>query len=139
MSRAGYSDDLDMWALIRWRGAVKSAIRGKRGQLFLREMLCALDALPNKRLIEEELEKDGEVCALGAIGLARGINMSTVDPEDYYAVSEAFSIPHALAQEIMFVNDESLWWKEATPEKRFDTVRKWVASQVSSEAKVEHP
>lgn len=32
MSRCGYSDDYDQWALIRWRGAVESAIRGKRGQ-----------------------------------------------------------------------------------------------------------
>lgn len=32
MSRSGYSEDLDMWDLIRWRGAVKSALRGKRGQ-----------------------------------------------------------------------------------------------------------
>jgi len=47
MSRSGYSDDCDdQWSLICWRGAVKSAIRGKRGQAFLKEMLAALDALP---------------------------------------------------------------------------------------------
>jgi hypothetical protein len=50
MGRAGYSEDCDGWALIRWRGAVTSAIRGKRGQAFLREMLDALDALPVKRI-----------------------------------------------------------------------------------------
>ena len=38
MSRSGYSDDLDNWDLIRWRGQVSSAIRGKRGQGFLREL-----------------------------------------------------------------------------------------------------
>jgi hypothetical protein len=37
MSRSGYSDDLENWSLIRWRGAVASAIRGRRGQAFLRE------------------------------------------------------------------------------------------------------
>lgn len=26
MSRSGYVDDCDVWALIRWRGAVKQAI-----------------------------------------------------------------------------------------------------------------
>ena len=31
MSRSGYEDGLEMWDLIRWRGAVASAIRGKRG------------------------------------------------------------------------------------------------------------
>ncbi|GEM_PF-1710263 len=53
MSRAGYSDDCDSWALIRWRGPLSSSIRGKRGQLFLRDMLSALDAMPGNRLIRE--------------------------------------------------------------------------------------
>ena len=132
MSRSCYSDDLDNWTLIRWRGAVASAIRGKRGQAFLREMLAALDALPEKRLIGEELEKDGEVCALGAVGKARGIDMSNIDPEDYDAVAATFNIPDAFAREIMFVNDDSLWWKEATPEKRFDIVRSWVVKNLTN-------
>lgn len=137
MSRASYSDDLDNWQLIRWRGAVTSAIRGKRGQSFLREMLAALDSLPDKRLIEGELEKDGEVCALGAVGKARGIDMSNIDPEDYDAVSAAFGIPDSLAREIMFVNDEYLWWKEATPEKRFEVMRAWVAKKLANTPSVE--
>lgn len=45
--------------MIRWRGAVASAIRGKRGQAFLREMLAALDAMPEKRLIAGSLVFDG--------------------------------------------------------------------------------
>jgi hypothetical protein len=45
MSRSGYSDDLDPLALGRWRGRVASAMRGKRGQAFLREMLAAMDAM----------------------------------------------------------------------------------------------
>ena len=61
MSRSGYVDDMcDEWALIRYRGAVKSAIRGKRGQAFLREMLAALDAMPEKRLISGALVFDGQ-------------------------------------------------------------------------------
>jgi len=130
VSRACYSDDLDNWTLIRWRGAVTSAIRGKRGQAFLREMFVALDSLPDKRLIAEDLEKDGEVCALGAVGKIRGIDMSNVDPEDWDAVAGTFGIPDALAREIMFENDEALWGKEATPEKRFDHMRKWVVKQL---------
>ena len=34
MSRSGYTDECDGWELVRWRGAVNSAIRGKRGQAF---------------------------------------------------------------------------------------------------------
>jgi hypothetical protein len=41
MSRSGYSDDCDGWALIRWRGAVNSAIKGRRGQQALREIVAA--------------------------------------------------------------------------------------------------
>jgi hypothetical protein len=61
VSRSGYVDDMcDEWALIRYRGAVASAIRGKRGQAFLREMLAALDAMPEKRLTAGALVFDGQ-------------------------------------------------------------------------------
>lgn len=68
MSRSGYIDDGDIehWDLIRWRGAVASAIRGKKGQSFLLEMLHAMDALPEKKLIAHDLLKDGSVCARAA-------------------------------------------------------------------------
>ncbi len=59
MSRSGYSDDLDQGDLNRWRGAVASAIRGKRGQSFLRELLASLDAMPRKELISEAMEASG--------------------------------------------------------------------------------
>lgn len=65
MSRSGYTEDCDGWQLIMWRGAVASALRGKRGQAFLKEMLAAFDALPEKKLTQNTLEKDGAVCALG--------------------------------------------------------------------------
>ena len=61
MSRSGYSDDCDTWPLICWRGAVASALRGKRGQQFLIELRDALDAMPEKRLIAEQLQ-DGTGC-----------------------------------------------------------------------------
>jgi hypothetical protein len=49
-------------------------MRGKRRQAALKEMLQALDARPEKRLIAEDLEdSSGNVCALGALGKARGI------------------------------------------------------------------
>src|SRR5437879_4918550 len=98
MSRSGYSDDGDNdWGLICWRGAVASAIKGKRGQEFLYEMLHALAALPERKLIANDLEAEGSVCALGAVGKARGIDMKGIDPEDREKVAEVFGIAPALA------------------------------------------
>lgn len=131
MGRSGYTESCEGWELIRWRGAVTSAIRGKRGQKFLAKLLAALDAMPEKRLIEEELEQDGEVCALGCIGKAAGLDLSTFDPEEHERLGLAFDISPKLIQEIEYINDESGGWP-ATPEKRFEDVRKWVLSQLAT-------
>lgn len=135
MSRSGYSEDIDdMWAHIRWRGMVASATRGKRGQAFFREMLAALDAMPEKRLITNELEQDGAVCAIGAVGKARGVDMSAIDPEDSSTVADTFGIAVCLAQEIVYMNDEAFdnyWCK--TPEERWLKMRQWVAFNIKPE------
>jgi hypothetical protein len=133
MSRSGYSDDCDEWGLIRWRGAVASAIRGRRGQAFLKEMLAALDALPVKRLIEGDLQAGGEVCAIGAVGARRGIDLAEIDPHDRSTVANVFGVSEALAAEIMYINDEARpYWNEETPEQRFERVHAWVVRNVSS-------
>lgn len=107
MSRSGYSDECDGWDLIRWRGAVTSAMRGRRGQAMLRELVEALDALPEKRLVASALTTpDGDCCALGALGMARGLDLGPIDPEDRAAVAHAFGVAEALAAEVMFENDE---------------------------------
>ena len=139
MSRSNYSDGLDQWDLIRWRGAVASAIRGRRGQAFLREMLEALDALPEPRLIshdlivENALVKECGVCAIGAVGVKRRVDMSELDPEDSERIAAAFGISDALTREIEFVNDE-MNYKPETPEQRFIRVRNWVESQIADSA-----
>jgi hypothetical protein len=131
MSRSGYSDDCENIAM--WRGAVASAIRGRRGQTFLKEMLAAFDAMPEKKLVAWELEKGGEVCAIGAVGKARGVDMAKLDPEDRDAVGAAFGISPAMACEIVFMNDEANYNSE-TPEARFARMRQWVSSQIKPEA-----
>ena len=132
MSRSGYSDDCDGWELICWRGAVRSSIRGRRGQAFLHELLAALDSLPAKRLIAHELVNlEGEVCALGSVGVRRGIDMSTIDPESREQVAKTFKIAEALAAELAYVNDE-VWYGEETPERRFARVRAWVVRQIEA-------
>lgn len=135
MSRSGYTDG-DAWALIRWRGAVTSATRGKRGQSFFVELLAALDAMPDKRLIAEELQTaDGCMCTLGVLGAARGVDMTVLDPEDTEAVGGVFGIPRALAAEVVYMNDEDGRWQYAygedeTPEARWKRMRDWVAEQI---------
>ena len=64
MSRSGYPDDCDSnWQMIKWRGMVVSAMRGKRGQQFFRDLLAALDAMAEKSLIAGELEDaEGAPC-----------------------------------------------------------------------------
>lgn len=127
MSRSGYSEDVGGWELICWRGAVKSAIRGKRGQAMLKELLTALDTLPQKRLIAHEIEKDGEVCALGSLARARAINADTLDPYDHEGLGATFNVSPKLVQEIEFINDD---WA-SSPEERFAYVRRWVVNQLA--------
>jgi hypothetical protein len=111
-------------------------------------MWKAMQALPAHRLTANELENeyDGAVCAIGSVGKVRGVDMSKLDPEDYEAIAGAFGIPHQLAQEIMYLNDEcdrgeyveahgptynNSWQRPyvfipTTPEKRFERMKKWI-------------
>jgi hypothetical protein len=143
MSRSGYTDDFDdPLALGRWRSAVRNAIRGKRGQAFLKEMLAALDVLPEKKLVAEQLEapvtgmpfrqEGGGVCALGAVGRARGLDMAPIDPDDTETVAGTLGIADAMVREIVYVNDD---FGSETPEARFARVRKWVEAQINDGAR----
>lgn len=136
MSRSNYSDDFAGHECVMYRGAVASATNGRRGQAFLREMLAALDAMPERKLVQSALEEDGNVCAIGAVGKARGVDMTGLDPECSEAIAETFGIADALAREIVFWNDEGAWppWPSETPEARFDRMRAWVVSQIRKPA-----
>lgn len=135
MSRSSYSDDLDQWDLIRWRGQVASAIRGKRGQEFLRELELALETLPVKRLVRNVLEvtgpqlpDEGNVCAIGALGTVRGVDLSTLDPEDTEGVAETFDIARQLAAEVVYENDEGVW--KETSAQRYARMLAWVRARI---------
>lgn len=131
MSRSGYSDDCDNWSLICWRGAVNRAIKGKRGQVFLKELAITMDAMPQKRLVRGELQDGtGEVCTLGVVGRARGIDMFKVDVEDRKAVAELFGVAEALAAEIEYENDDGWFCTRESPEERWRRMRKWVAEKI---------
>ena len=106
MSRSGYSDNCCGPELAMYRGQVASAIRGKRGQAFLRDLVDALDALPEKKLIAHELQTAQGVCAIGCVGVKRGVDMHGIDPENHYRLSKTFDIACQLVAEVEFVNDD---------------------------------
>jgi hypothetical protein len=129
MGRSGYADDIDNWALIKWRGQVTSASRGRRGQLFFLELIASLDALPEKKLIAEEIEHEGAVCAIGAVGRRRGIDMTELDPYDREGVAGVFKLPFALACELFWENDEC-GPRGETPEARWKRIRAWAVANL---------
>lgn len=131
MSRHGYSDEFDGNELAMWRGVIASASRGKRGQAFFRALVRALDAMPVKELVKGELEdSEGSVCALGALGKARGVHLEEVETTDWGTLGELFDIAPQLAQETMYVNDEA-WARDGmTPAARWQRVRRWAARQI---------
>ena len=138
MSRSGYSDDCNGAELNLWRGAVKSAIKGKRGQAFLLETLAALDTMPEKRLITNSLHEaaSGEFCTLGVVIAARGIDPAPLQDTGRYDIANALGISPALAAEIMFKNDDECSWNSrTTPERRWIRMREWVKSHIFTNEK----
>lgn len=127
MSRSGYSEDCENLGL--WRGAVERAIRGNRGQAFLLEMAAALDALPVKELIAGEVVRDNEhVCAIGAVAVARRMDVAKLDIYDGAEMGEAFGVARALACEIAYENDEAD--PDESPAERWKRMRAWVDRQL---------
>lgn len=133
MSRSGYIDDCsDTLQLGRWHAQVASAIRGRRGQAFLRELANAMDAMPEKSLISGQLvTSDGDCCTMGVICKARNIDVTEVDENDPEEVGKLVGIARQLAAEIAYENDEG--WRGELPEHRWTRMREWVASKLLGE------
>jgi hypothetical protein len=135
MSRSQYTDECDGWDLIRYRGAVRAAMRGRRGQELLHGLASALDALPDKQLIAGDLiTDDGDVCTLGALGVVAGRiaagradALRQVDPEDYEQVAKFFGVAEALVREVMYENDE---YRHETSRARWRRMRAWVERHI---------
>ncbi len=118
--------------------------------------------MPDKRLVAGELEADGQFCALGVVGQARGLNLAAIDTYDVESLGPTFNIAEQLAREIMWVNDEHVsdhkwveieicgpvrpWhpdWgqrvqtvsvpNERAGEQRWQTVRDWVVKNIKPE------
>jgi len=124
-----------------WRANLRRTMQSERGQAFLQELLEALDALPQKRLIQGAMQQGREVCALGAVGLKRRINLGGLDSRNHDELAAAFGISSMLVQEIAYWNDQGMEaclfglteggrWKVNTPESRFTFVRAWVVARL---------
>jgi len=136
MGRSGYTEDYEDDNLVvgRWRGMVESAIRGRRGQKFLRDVLAALDAMPDKRLIAEKLQDDeGNVCTVGVGMLARGVpNVHEIDPADHDRIGQLLDIAPCLVQELEYLNDEEC--HRADDEQRWHLMRQYIERMASRPA-----
>lgn len=131
MSRSGYDEDYDQGLHAMYLGQLRSAMRGKRGQQFFRDLVAALDAMPEKRLIKEELQCPDGMCAMGAVGAHRGLDLKDVDPLDPEWVGGKLNIARQLAQETAYENDEAGIYSE-TPEHRWCRMRRWAEANIRS-------
>ncbi len=130
MSRIPEGECEDYESQRRWalqRANTVRQIKSKRGQAFLRELLAALEALPEKKLIEGAIAKGDHVCALGALAMKRRVDAGesrqavladlashNVDPDNDdwdglyvwdWAVN-ALAAPHLISWEIPAENDD---------------------------------
>lgn len=130
MNRSEYTDDCDERRVDRWRRKVDAAIHGPEGQTFLRELAAALDALPDKWLIDGSLlNDDGDCCAIGAVCKARGMDTERMDDDGMECVAERLGVPWPLAAEIFDVNDGL----RETPVARWHRMRRWVDRHITQE------
>ena len=146
MSRHGYLDEEDrpgQFALYAQR--VRNAARGKRGQAWLRELLAALDAMPVKELAAHTVASRGECCAVGALAIHRGIDLTEITYDDRYDeeaqgdrttewLAKQFDVANCLLRDVVYENDEGGKWDE-TPAHRWTRMRALVARLVKEEQK----
>lgn len=126
MSRSGYSYDYEHIDL--YRRSVENAIRGRRGQRFLRDLATALDAMPIKSLAKNVLAPStSEVCAIGCVWISRGLQPTEIEDND--TIAEKLGVASSLVAEIEFLNDES--HPHFTGEQRWVSMRKWVTENLN--------
>lgn len=156
--RISYSEEEDFPGQFSlWRANLGRALRGRRGQAALRELRDALLALPDKKLIDGHIAKDGAVCAVGALmldkkmkslGVAREEALKLLeadyvpyggwekwdgyDDADTAEEAKAYGIPYMVAWRLVELNDEDLY--KADPEERYRRVLAWTEKQLAEAA-----
>ena len=145
MSRYCDSDDYDWepWMEGQAAGAMRSAIRGRRGQQLLRDLIAGLDALPVPELAAGALEdpETGCVCALGAVRLQRGaeavaLRFDPTDPDiDWRDLAKPFDISETLAHAVISENEYgSKRNDEQSRRRRWQSVRAWAVGNLLAPA-----
>ena len=145
MSRYCDSDDYDWepWMEGQAAGAMRSAIRGRRGQQLLRDLIAGLDALPVPELAAGALEdpETGCVCALGAVRIQRGANavplyFDPTDPDiDWRYLAKPFDISETLANAVISENEYgSKRNDEQSRRRRWQSVRAWAVGNLLAPA-----
>lgn len=101
------------------------------GQKFMRELITALDALPEKRLITDLLSDGSDCCALGAVGRLRGVTRDEMYKigDDGRRARDLLCITRELADSVTAEND---YFGElgTTPRERWQHMRAWAESQL---------
>jgi hypothetical protein len=150
MSRYCDSDDYDYepWMEGQAAGAMRSAIRGRRGQQLLRDLIAGLDALPVYELAAGSLEdpETGCVCALGAVRLQRGADavplwFDPTDPDvDWRDLAKPFNISETLANAVVSQNEYYDGSNdEQSRRRRWQSVRDWAVSKLIAPFQPEVP
>ena len=145
MSRSGYcdadyGDQETILAQGRWAGMVASALRGNRGQAFLKTALEALEKMETKRLAEDTFKtNEGEMCFFAAVADARGISLPLEDlnesaeaeDDEYIAdvLADAFNIAPCMVRELLYYNDEFM----SNPEERYEFMKNLISKKVKTD------
>ena len=141
MTRYSDCDDYDWepWMEGQAAGAMQGAIRGRRGQQLLRDLVAGLDALPVPELAAGALEdpETGCLCALGAVRLHRGaeavpLSFEPTDPDiDWRELAEPFNISLTLANAVVSQNEYgSELNDEQSRRRRWLSVRAWAVGHL---------
>jgi hypothetical protein len=118
-----------------WNQRLSATLYSKRGKERLREFASILDAMPEKKLIANTLEREGQVCFVGAICRAKGVEMPKPrydDDCDIYDTAESgqrAGIPWTLAWTMGSLNDNQ--WGRLSPEERWLAARRWIDEQLA--------
>lgn len=144
-----YDEDFPNQAAL-YHANTERALKGKRGQAFLKELEAALLMLPEKVLIEGSICREGAVCANGALALKRKVDagmqipealkwLEENKPDDDFNGGDAgqtgdfmekhFGILSRLAVHTAFVNDEHRQ-TDHSDHGRYEKVLSWVRSQI---------
>lgn len=131
--RIGYSDEEDFPGQFElWQANCQRSLAGAKGQAALKELEAALLALPDKRLIVEQLQdEEGAVCSIGAVVKQRGLSQNDLvsDPDEMEEVGVELGMPRLTAWKIVEMND--IYWDFVTPEVRYSKMLTWVQSQIA--------